>query len=479
VNWPIPGLFRRFLSLNGADMIPFWRKMLNHGGQAAQQGLGPAGALVLNGAAIRPPALSSPGRHDAPASPPLAGQLSRRSIRVMPEMTPASAGVSVELRTLASCRAFLSEWRDLQTRSLEANAFATPELMLAAAQHLPAAQPPAALVVRSTRKLLGIIPLESARLPVLPGALNVYATPYHPVGVPLVDARQAEQVIAQMLEWCAGEARPFTGASGQTLGLAGLIWRKLPLSGPFATLLARIAAASGRELTVLDAYERPVLMPRAAQGDEASHTSSSASHRKNLRRLSRRMAELGALHVVEAASPAAINPALETLMVMEAAGWKGSRGTAMVQNARLSCFIRASMRQMAASREASVMTLMLGETPVAAALMLEQRGVHFCYKIAYDPAFAKLSPGMVLAHEIGLLLQAKPGFIRADSCVDSADSFMARVWPESVPFGDVMLALPGRRTPAVAAMQLRERLRRRLRAGAKRLYYGLNHRLGR
>jgi CelD/BcsL family acetyltransferase involved in cellulose biosynthesis len=190
------------------------------------------------------------------------------------------------------------------------------------------------------------------------------------------------------------------------------------------------------------------------------------------------MAELGPLRVVEAASPAAINPALETLMVLEAAGWKGARGTAMVQNARLSCFIRAGMRQMAANHEASVMTLMLGDTPVAAALMLEQKGVHFCYKIAHDPAFARFSPGMVLAHEIGLRLQAKPGFIRADSCVDSADSFMARVWPESVPFADVMLALAGRRTPAVAAMQLRERLRRRLRAGAKRLYHRMIRRPG-
>jgi CelD/BcsL family acetyltransferase involved in cellulose biosynthesis len=204
-----------------------------------------------------------------------------------------------------------------------------------------------------------------------------------------------------------------------------------------------------------------------------------ASHRKNLRRLAREKTQLGPLRFVEATSPGAMNPALETLMVLEAAGWKGDRGTAMVQNARLSCFIRVSMRQMAASHEASVMTLMLGETPVAAALMLEQKGVHFCYKIAHDPAFARYSPGMVLAHEIGLRLQAKPGFIRADSCVDTADSFMARVWPDRASFGDVMLALADHRTPAIAAMQLRERLRRRLRAGAKRLYHGLNRRLGR
>jgi CelD/BcsL family acetyltransferase involved in cellulose biosynthesis len=397
----------------------------------------------------------------------------------MQEIMPAPSGISVELRALASCRAFLSEWRDLQARSLEANAFATPELMLAAAQHLPAAQPPAALVVRSARKLLGVIPLESARLPVLPGALNVYSTPWHPVGVPLVDARQAEQVISHVLAWCADQAGPINAASGQTLGLAGLIWRKLPLNGPFATLLARIAATTGREFTVLDAYERPVLTPRAAEENEAPQASRSASHRKNLRRLSRRMAELGELRVVEASSPAAVNPALETLMVMEAAGWKGARGTAMVQNARLSCFIRVSARLMAANHEASVVTLMLGETPVAAALMLEQKGVHFCYKIAFDPAFARFSPGMVLAHEIGLKLLAKPDFIRADSCVDSADSFMARVWPEGVAFGDVMLALADHRTPAVAAMQFRERLRRRLRAGAKRIYHGLNRRLGR
>jgi CelD/BcsL family acetyltransferase involved in cellulose biosynthesis len=391
-------------------------------------------------------------------------------------MVPASAGISIELRPLASCRAFLREWRELQARSLEANAFATPELMLAAAQHLPASQPPAALVVRSTRKLLGVIPLESARLPVLPGALNVYATPWHPVGLPLVDARQAEHVITQVLAWCAGQAGPVSSASGHTLGLAGLIWRKLPLDGPFATLLARIAATTGRELTLFDAYDRPVLSGKEDGGLQASPP---ASHGRNLRRLARQMAALGPLRFVEATSPAAIKPALETLLVLEAAGWKGERGTAMVQNARLSCFIRSTVRQMAGHQEASVTTLMLGETPVAAALLLEQKGVHFCYKIAFDPAFSRFSPGMLLAQEIGIRLREKPGFIRADSCVDSAASFMSRVWPESVRFGDVMLALADHRTPAVAAMQLRERLRRRLRAGAKSLYHGLNLRLGR
>jgi CelD/BcsL family acetyltransferase involved in cellulose biosynthesis len=463
------------MSLNGAFMIPFWQRLAGVGEEAARRWLAPVPASILKhspagelAVLALPPPQGVAGR-PSPAAP------SRLNPRRPPGDAPAfSAGISVELRSLASCRALLGEWRDLQSRSLEPNAFATPELMLAAAQHLPAAQPPAALVLRSTRRLLGVIPLDSARLPVLPGALHAYATPYHPVGVPLIDARQADQVIMQVLDWCAAQAGAMNAASGQMLGLAGLVWRKLPLDGPFATLLARIASATGRELTVLDAYERPVLTrPDQRSPDPSGAATQFKSHRKSLRRLGREMAELGPLRFVEASTPAAIGPALEALMVMEAAGWKGLRGTAMVQNARLSCFIRVSMRQMAASHEASVTTLMLGETPIAAALMLEQKGVHFCYKIAYDPAFARFSPGTALAREIGLRLQEKPGFLRADSCADAAGGFMSRVWHESVRFGDVMLALPCRRTPASAAMRLRERLRRRLRAGAKRLYHGL------
>jgi CelD/BcsL family acetyltransferase involved in cellulose biosynthesis len=377
----------------------------------------------------------------------------------------------MEVRSLASCRLLVGEWRDLQSRALETSAFSTPEMMLAGAQHLPHASPPVALVVRSAQRLLGVFPLESARLPVLPGALHGYATPYHPVGVPLIDKRHAATVILQTLRWCARQSEPLSGISGASLGLAGIVWRKVPLDGPFAALLRRLARETGRRLDVLEPYRRPVLI--AGEDTHGPLENASSRHHQNLRRLARRMGKAGPLRLVEATGRAAVSAALERLMVIEAAGWKGARGTAMVQDARVSCFIRSAVRQLAARGEASIFTLQCGETPVAAALILEQAGFYSCFKIAYDPAFARYSPGIILAHEVGQRLAARPGFREADSCVEAEGSFMARIWAQDRPFGDVMIALQPYDTLAASGMRLREGLRRRMRLGAKRAYLRL------
>ncbi|MGL4729360.1 MAG: GNAT family N-acetyltransferase [Bosea sp. (in: a-proteobacteria)] len=347
--------------------------------------------------------------------------------------------------------------------------------MLSAAQHLPATHTPVALVLRNSQRLLGIIALESARLPVLPGALHSFVTPYHPVGVPLIDRRHAAAVIERTLQWCAEQAEPLNSISGETLGLAGIVWRKLPLDGPFAAVLRQIAAQSGRGLRTLDEYQRPVLLGN--QSVESPQDSAATKPSRNLRKLVKRLHELGTLRLAEANTKPEINQALEALMVLEAASWKGERGSAMVQDTRISCFIRSTVRQMAARGQASIITMASGETPIAAALILEAQGVYFCFKIAYDPAFAKYSPGMILAHEIGMRLSARPGFRYADSCVDNADSFMSRVWQDRACFGDMMIDLQGHATPAASAMQMREQLRRRVRASAKAIYHQLYHRL--
>jgi Acetyltransferase (GNAT) domain len=470
-------------------MIPLWQRMMLAGQWTTDASLAPDKALILR----QLPVQSDTGIFHQSSSQMAAAQMAAAQMAAAPakarpaqDMEKASrrqplgrapkdiappAPISVELRSLSSCRLLLGEWRELQSRCLEANAFAAPEIMMSAAQHLPAAQPPVALVLRNNQQLLGIIALESARLPILPGALHSYVTPYHPVGVPLIDRRHAATVINRTLQWCADQAEPLGSISGDTLGLAGIIWHKLPLDGAFAALLRQIASQSGRDLQVLDAYERPILMAGAVSG--TGDAVSSVRLRHKLRRLRRRLDAAGTVRFVEATARAHVNQALETLMVLEAAGWKGKRGTAMAQNARISCFMRSAMRQMAERGQVIIFTMLSGETPVAAALILETQGTCFCFKIAHDPAFAKYSPGMILAEEVGLRLSARPGFHYADSCVDQEHSFMNRVWAEKASFGDVMIALQARATPAASAMHLRERLRRRIRSEMKSLYHRL------
>lgn len=384
-----------------------------------------------------------------------------------------ASAYSVELKPLLACRAILAEWRELAARAVEPNVFAGPEMMLAAALHLPAAHPPAALVLRERRepgrRLVGIVPLASGRMPVLPDAVRAYVTPYHPVGVPLIDRRHAVGALVAILDWFAGHAHNVPGLGPGAGGVAGMLWPHVPQRGPFALALQEAARLSDRAVTLFAERERHVLRP-AARPEELLPHALPSKRRKEIERLSRRMAEIGPLRFEEAIGGRPLRDAVERFMVLEASSWKGERGTALVQNARTSGFIRAATRMLGPTGQCSVLTLFCDETPAAAALVLEMQGRAWYFKVAYDPAFARMSPGLILSAELSRRQQGRPGIEETDSCADGPSRLLGELWRENIPYADMLVAVVPGDTTGARAMCLRERTRRRLRQTAKTLY---------
>ena len=93
---------------------------------------------------------------------------------------------------------------------------------------------------------------------------------------------------------------------------------------------------------------------------------------------------------------AGIEAALKDFLVLEASGWKGSAGTAIVSNPAVKSFVQGAVTALAAQGQARVDRLLFNGTAIAATLTLESGDTAWCWKIAYNEGFARSSPGVQL-----------------------------------------------------------------------------------
>jgi CelD/BcsL family acetyltransferase involved in cellulose biosynthesis len=99
------------------------------------------------------------------------------------------------------------------------------------------------------------------------------------------------------------------------------------------------------------------------------------------------------------ATAAETSTAFKELTALEAAGWKGARGTAMASHPATRRFY-AEVAAWAAERGTLRLALLrLDGRPLAGLLGLEKSGVHYLLKCAYDPAEAAASPVKLLLRD--------------------------------------------------------------------------------
>jgi CelD/BcsL family acetyltransferase involved in cellulose biosynthesis len=129
-------------------------------------------------------------------------------------------------------------------------------------------------------------------------------------------------------------------------------------------------------------------------------------HPKSLRetvRRRRRLAERGrvALDVRDGSDGFdALDALLEEGFSVEAAGWKGDRGTSIASSPATERFYRDIARWSSSLRWLRLAFLRVDETAIAFDLCLEAGGVHYLVKTGYRPEWSRFAPGMVLRLEM-------------------------------------------------------------------------------
>jgi CelD/BcsL family acetyltransferase involved in cellulose biosynthesis len=161
---------------------------------------------------------------------------------------------------------------------------------------------------------------------------------------------------------------------------------------------ARAAAESARRLVVRVRAQPPSVL---VTGSWAAYEAALAKgFRSDLRRCRRRLGERGEVHVGVCTAGDDVDDALADLLRLEAAGWKGTQGTAIASRPPVRRFYAELTRWAAAKGSLRLFSLRLDDRAVAALFALEERGTLYAMKSGYDPALRRLSPGKVLLHAV-------------------------------------------------------------------------------
>ncbi len=182
-----------------------------------------------------------------------------------------------------------------------------------------------------------------------------------------------------------------------------LVLRDVPRAGPTSTLLEERARRDRHPCGRWESLRSPFL----ALGGVPREESLSSKFLANLRRRMRKLHELGAPSIRrigprggEGDDPDAVAAWLDRFFALEAAGWKGDRGTAIAQDEETLAFYRGLAR--VASREGwlALRALELDGRAVAMHFGLVHRGAYGLLKPAYDEGLATCSPGQLLVREV-------------------------------------------------------------------------------
>jgi hypothetical protein len=363
-------------------------------------------------------------------------------------------------------------WNDLAGRAVEPNGYYLADWERAVdafangrtgASALTAWSAPAADAA-SAPVLNGLVPVVSLwqayRLPL---RVLVSADPYGTLGTPLLDRGASLDTAASLLN----EAR--------NAGARALLLRDVAIDGKALAAFAAALARDDLRPHLLSAHARACL-DATQDADTLLRDALGARKLKELRRQRRRLADHGAVHFDVARAPEEVSRALETFLTLEASGWKGKRGTALLQRAGDSRFVRTAAPMLAKAGACEIVSLHAGATPVAAAIVVRHQNRAFYFKIGIDETFAKFSPGVQLTLDLTRHLCADPFIATADSTADAGHTMIEPIWRGRLRIGDVLLPLH-RRDPTVAFAHAALTTRIRLRNAARRLRPDRNRRM--
>jgi CelD/BcsL family acetyltransferase involved in cellulose biosynthesis len=346
-------------------------------------------------------------------------------------------------------------WRDLAARAADANIFYDPDWALSVARHAEDMSGAKALLVwdgGAHNRLIGLLPVVSAwRSFKIPVPVLVAWQAYAPLTTPLID-RDALEEGAQGLIAAASEAGAF-----------GLLLPALAEESATAEALRNAITKFGKPI-VLNRHRRACF--DATQPVDAALEQLGAKKLKELRRQRNRLADNGAVTFDLPSTPERTVAALEDFLSLEAAGWKGARGTALGQKDGDRSFIREAMTRLAQTGNAQLATLICAGRPVAAGIVLRHMRRGYFFKIAHDEAAEKMSPGVQLTLDVTRALCADTEIDSVDSMAVAGHPMIDHVWRDRIAICDVLLPLQ-RAGVAFAAIRLSITARYVLRESAK------------
>jgi CelD/BcsL family acetyltransferase involved in cellulose biosynthesis len=336
------------------------------------------------------------------------------------DTSPADFEV-ISLDPLSIDPPLLQAWRHLGASALSPNPFFGPDFLQPYLDNME--EKPVRLVAvreRQDGRWLAAAPVGRRRLGLAIPVNTVWATHYAPLGTPLIRPEADPEAIDTFL---------VAAASGGTLAIP-----YLPLHSQSA---ARLMAATAGRMTELAKGER-ASHGADANGKAQLAAADSGKRRKEMRRLLRRLGDHGKTRFTSLKGMDVIQ-GFEAFLHLEAAGWKGRSGTALLSIPETAAFSRQTIARQAEANGVRIDQLWSGSTLVAALVLFCDAGKIFSWKIAFDEAYARYSPGAQIALQALKINLASPGFRGADSLAIPGHTMIEPLWRGRLETGTLLV----------------------------------------
>jgi len=334
-------------------------------------------------------------------------------------MEATAAGAVVARASFAAdIAALLPLWTDLAANAVEPNPFYGPALLPPALDAFGGEWPRLAIVQDRHGRLLALSPLARlhgySRLPV-----SYLATWMHPhcfFAAPLIRRGYEKAALAALFDLAEKDGAFFR-------------LRHLDASGPIFAAARAVAAENGRLTGESGRYER-ALLGAGYETEAYLQSALRGKKRKELRRLRTRLEEEGAVAFETLRDRTALPGWTADFLALESAGWKGREGTALASDPAASQFFADALLRACDGGALRFHRLTHDGRPIAMIVNFIDGGAGFSFKIAYDEAYARYSPGVMLEIELMKALEAERGLSFIDSCASKDHPMINSLWRE-------------------------------------------------
>ena len=366
-----------------------------------------------------------------------------------PPLRMSRPRVSVVLATERSeLAAHADSWRELESAALDASAYLSPDFVIPALRQDPNGKHRVLLVRRhhrGGRRLIGcaVFTLQQ-RSPGLPfKTMSTWAYPHAHLCTPLLHRNHAQEAARALWDWL--DAHPESWLLGR--------WRGIPLRSSTWMILLEILAERGRDTWVRHGYERPILKRHACFNNWLH--SLSKRRRKGLQRKWRILGVQGNVQV-RLHRDLSDRGVARRFMELEALGWKGEQATAMRCDPGKARFFEEVTARFGRRQALFFVELQVDGRAVAMTANFVSGDILFAFKVAWDPAYRRRSPG-ILAEVQTVRLFHECHELKLGESGTGAGSYLSSYWCDSTPIGEVLVARAG--TVSHGALKLLPRAR--------------------
>ena len=339
------------------------------------------------------------------------------------------------------------DWSGLARCALVPAGLNSPEFMIPQFRHLDGAE---LASVRESGALVLVLPVKRRRFP--SAFLTNWVTPFNVSGLPHLDYHHGASALEAFLR---REATPVM--------LTGI-----PADGPFWDALQGAA----HRLAIVDRWERAALRPNGSF-ETWYEINFERKRRKEYRRLRTRLSEQGRLECLSLKPGDNVAPWITNLLELEAAGWKGRRGTALKSQNSVTMAFTEACRDLHNAGKLRFWSLVLNGRTIATMFAVVEGSGAWLGKIAYDETLAKFSPGVLLILDATEAFFSEAGIACVDSCAIPGHPMIDNIWRGRVAMADVVVASANVGKRKFDLIVHAENFRRKLRTTVRDILYKL------